>query len=108
MRRPWIPVLCAAVVLGASVLSWWASTRARQTIEQVAALLLTNKRASPMSYSSIVVTSGSNSTTYTDVTGYTSHENYIAFTGKGPGDATAKSYEINRTAFDSVQKNPVE
>lgn len=61
-----------------------------------------------MNYSSIVVTSGSSSTTYTDVTGYASHESYISFTGKGPNDDTPKSYEINRTAFDSVQKNPVE
>lgn len=45
--------------------------------------------------------------TYTGVTNYTDHENYVSFTGtKVGGDDGEVDYEINRSTFGSVTKTP--
>lgn len=104
--RTWQHGVYAALILVGVALCCWRIERAAADIRAVALILTSAHGIVSMDYSSIVFTSGTTTTTYTGVTGYTSHETYVSFTGKGPDDTEPKGYEVNRTSFSSVQLNP--
>ena len=98
------------LVLGGLVVCYWRAQQISGGIADLTGLIIETRQLSQESfamYSSIIFTKADGTTTtYTGVTGYSAHESYVSFTGKGPGDEAAKDYEINRTAFSSVQKIP--